>query len=111
MPYLSSGVLVFEYPEIDLSECLLVFEVKVKAKHSSQEIGVCFKDCGFRGLTGTYTRVKAIETGCSIYKFTFNYWKKQFSHKYNFELIFRGEGLFWVKYIKLFQAPIQPPFN
>ncbi|MDY6898216.1 MAG: hypothetical protein SWZ49_09070 [Cyanobacteriota bacterium] len=104
-------VLVFEYPEINPSECLLVFQVKVKAVHSNQKIGVCFKGCGFRGLPGTYTRVKAIEKGWSIYEFPFNYWNNQFSQNFTFELQFQGEGLFLVKYVKIFQAPIQPAFN
>ena len=39
-------VLIFEeFPEINLSECLVIFQVKVKAIHSNQKIRVSFKGC------------------------------------------------------------------
>ena len=97
-------LLVFEYPKLNLSECLLVFQVKIKAIHSNQEIGVFLKGCDFHGLGGTIVRMKNITKSWSIYDFPFNYRKNQFSQNCTFGLKFQSEGLFWVDNIKLLKA-------
>ena len=87
-------LLVFECPKLNLSECLLVFQVKLKAIHSNQKIGVFLKGCEFHGLGGTIVRIKDTTTSWSIYEFPFNYRNKQFSHDFTFGLKFQSKVLF-----------------
>ena len=83
-------LLVFECPKLNLSECLLVFQVKLKAINSNQEIGVFLKGCDFNGLGGTIVRMKSITKGWSIYYFPFNYRKNQFLQNCTFGLKFQS---------------------
>lgn len=97
-------LLVFECPKLNLLECFLVFQVKLKAIHSNQQIGVFLKGCDFHGLGGTIARMKSITKGWSIYEFPFNYRKNKFSQNFTFGLKFQSEGLLWVKNIDILQA-------
>ncbi|BAY85780.1 hypothetical protein NIES267_52810 [Calothrix parasitica NIES-267] len=105
-------LLVFEYPEFNPAECLLVFQVKVKVINSDETISLFLNGCDFHGLPFKLTRADkplTITTAWNLYEFPFHYRKNQFSQSFIFGLKIQSKGLFWSKissFLKVLQQEL-----
>ncbi|WP_036481446.1 hypothetical protein [Myxosarcina sp. GI1] len=109
--YGEKKVLLFEIPEPEISECLLMCQAKVKTANllKPAKLVLSVKNTGgwgyeyCSGIKGT--------TAWHISTLPFHYKKERYSGSITVSVEFESVGVFWLKDVEILQAAVKPVDN